>query len=77
MKSKKAFRRFSSELSANNFSEKVDGVVLDLRGNASRASDFKVVYTPKKKSRGYNEGSYEFQSELNSNGTHWHTSDDL
>lgn len=74
----KETKRFTSEKSATSFASKVNGKVADLRENPVRKSNFKVSYEkgtiPKSN---YDEKGYDFDSDLNMNGTNWHTAEDL
>jgi len=74
----KASRRFSSEKSAKSFAKKVHGTIRDLREIKGSISNFKVVYEQKKRNdfNGY-EDAADFNSSINMNGMHWHTSEDL
>lgn len=69
--------RFNSEKRAIGFSKKVNGELRDLRNFPDAKSKFKVVFEADKKLRDYDNGAADFDSELNMNGTNWHTSEDL
>lgn len=72
-------RRFTSEKNAKQFASNVGGTLKDLRGHSERKSDFKVEYVRDSK-RSFNYNGYDpsdFDSDINGNGTHWHTADDL
>lgn len=74
----KTSKRFTSEKNANGFAKKVGGVVSDLRNNENRKSDFKVTYEKGKSNPTYiGEDESDFDSDINMNGMHWHTSEDL
>lgn len=77
MKNNNKTVRFKSEISANNFAKKVGGTVNDLRSNPVRNSDFKVTFN---KSSTKSDRSYDpsdFDDDINMNGMHWHTAEDL
>ncbi len=70
-------KRFMSERNAKDFASKVNGTFQDLRHHVERKSDFKVTYEKKSNSDHYDNRGWDFDSELNGNGTYWHTADDL
>lgn len=84
---KKSSRRFNSEKTAMRFSKSVSGEVRDLRSYDDSKSNFKVVYYQYKNGRRgeyFNHGetdvgneAYDFDSDINTNGMHWHTAEDL
>ena len=71
----KATKRFTSEKSAQGFAKRVGGDFSDLRGHHERKSDFKVTYT--KGTTSNSDRETDFDSDLNMNGTRWHTAEDL
>lgn len=73
----KATRRFTSEKTANNFAKNVKGTVSDLRNHSERKSDFKVTYEKGRNGEYSGQHESDFDSDINMNGMHWHTADDL
>ena len=74
-KNNKTSVRFSSEKNANDFASKVGGEVKDLRNNSHAKSKFKVDYIAKQNK--HSNYAHDFDSDININGMHWHTSEDL
>lgn len=76
--SKRYTQPFTKESSAKDFASKVDGTITTQYIGSGR-SVHQVHYSPtgKGSSRGDHNEETDFNSDLNGNGTNWHTSEDL
>lgn len=66
---------FGNESKARDFADQTGGRFNENKGNTEKP--YTVSFSKEQSRSGYNEGGHDFDSDLNGNGTNWHTPEDL